>query len=331
MKKIFLFMFLIILINGCINNQNINSKLPVCGDNICKESEKYYCLDCNLSCKSEICNSKINLICDNCTETQKKLLPTLFENQIIIYDCLSNYYNYNPEILVYHTISYSYITINACTEKEGCYISGGGFAERGGIKQSFIPGLREYDKKDITKKENVGFEVHELAHAFTYYGLGFVPSWFSEGVSIYTESRIFCRSNQVLSNIMDSFLPLYEKLKKNNLTSNEIMPNDEYYQTKYSNHMIGSLYFLALEQDYNCNKKCISKILYSLHQYRENCTGICFENARNSIPQLINISLNNKDLRVPIITNKIIKQKSEEITNQNLTRLFDLLEINYSD
>ena len=37
----------------------------------------------------------------------------------------------------------------------------------------------------------------------------------------------------------------------------------------------------------------------------------------------------NNDLRIAIITNKIIKQKSEEITGRNLTSLFELLEIKY--
>jgi len=43
----------------------------------------------------------------------------------------------------------------------------------------------------------------------------------------------------------------------------------------------------------------------------------------------MNISLNNNDLRVKIITNKIIKQKSEEIIGEDLTSLFELLEIEY--
>lgn len=43
----------------------------------------------------------------------------------------------------------------------------------------------------------------------------------------------------------------------------------------------------------------------------------------------MNLSLSNKDLRIPIITNKIIKQKSEEITGKNLTVLFKILGISY--
>ena len=273
MKKIFLFLILI-LIGGCIN-QNIKEpyQIPVCGDNLCEESEEYYCLDCNLSCKSEFCNSKINLICNNCTEEQKKLLPALFEHQNIIYNCLSNYYNYNPEVLTYHLISSHSKEI--CKRKEGCYISGG-TRETEGIKQSFISGLIKYKENEVTKIEDVGFEVHELAHVFTYYGLGIVPSWFSEGISIYTESRILCHPNQILSEKIDSFSNSYEELISNKTTINEIAPYDEYYKTQHNSHVIGSLYFLFLEKNYNCNKRCISEILYSLHKYRENCTGECF-------------------------------------------------------
>lgn len=302
---------------------------PKCGNNICEESEESYCLDCNLSCKSELCNSKINIICDNCTETQRGLLPTLFEHQTIVYNCLSDYYGYNPPRLIYHTISHSDI-IEACLKKEGCYISGGGFAAREGIRQAFVPGLREYGKNDVTTQENVGFDIHELAHVFTDYGLGIIPIWFNEGISIYTESRLLCHPAFILSDKIDGFSSLYKKIKEDKITLDEAAPYDEYYKVKHNAHIIGAMYFGALEKDYNCNKECVAKILYSLHQYRKNCTGICFENARNSIPQLVNVSLNNKDLRIPIITNKIIKQKSEEVVNQDLTPLFDLLEINYT-
>lgn len=335
MKKIILillivslFIFSYFIINSIEPNQLKEPyKPPVCGDNICEDGEESYCLDCNLSCKSELCNSKINILCNNCTETQKKLLPTLFENQNIVYDCLTNYYNYKPQRLIYHTISFPNVIIESCTKKEGCYVSGGGLANQKGIAQSFIPGLREYNENDVTKQENVGFEIHELAHVFTRYGLGIVQSWFTEGISIYTESKILCHPDYILSNKMDDFLSLYNQLKERNITLDEIAPYDEYYKVKHNSHRIGSMYFGALEQDYNCNKKCISKILYSLHEYKENCVGECFENAKKSIPQLMNLSLSNNDLRVTIITNQIIKQKSEEIVEEDLTSLFEMLEI----
>ena len=128
---------------------------------------------------------------------------------------------------------------------------------------------------------------------------------------------------------MDDSLSLYNKLKERNVTLDEIAPYDEYYKTKHNNHIIGAMFFGALEQDYDCNKKCIARVLYSLHEYKENCTGGCFENAKESIPELMNVSLNNNDLRIPIFTNNLIKQKSEEIIGKNLTSLFEILEIKY--
>ena len=304
-------------------------KPSICGDNICEEGEESYCLDCNLSCKSEFCNSKINVICDNCTEIQEKLLPTLFEHQNIAYDCLANYYGYHPPRLIYHTIVYTDVVHEPCSKEGGCYISGGGIAEKNGVKQGFIPGLREYNETDVTKQENVGFEIHELAHVFTSLGLGPVQSWFTEGISIYTESKILCHPDYILSTKMDDFSSLYIKLKNNEVTLDEIAPYDEYYKTEHDSHRVGAMYFGALEQDYNCNKNCIAKILYSLHEYKENCTGACFENAKKSIPQIMNLSLNNNDLRVPIITNEIIKQKSEEIVGEDLSSLFERLKIEF--
>jgi len=342
MKKLALILlavsvFIIILyfiMNGFNTNTNSQKekelyKPPICGNDICEEDEESYCLDCNLSCKSELCNSKINIICDNCTETQKELLPTLFEHQTIAYDCLVDYYGYSPPRLVYHVISGKNFSDEPCSKKEGCYIGDVGTAYQEGVEQSFIPGLREFGENEVTKEENVGFSIHELSHVFTAYGLGIVPIWFNEGISIYSESRLLCNSKQILSEKMDDFSSLYNQLKNKEKTLDEIAPYDEYYETKHNSHRIGSMYLSALEQDYNCDKKCIAKILYSLHEYKENCTGECFENAKMAIPQLMNLSLNNKDLRVPIITNDIIKQNSEEVTGKNLSSLFEVLEIEY--
>jgi len=336
MKKVALILiaisiFIIILyslINNPTNQKQESYYPPICGNNICEEDEKDYCLDCNLSCQSEFCNSKINIVCNKCTETQKELFSTLFEHQTITYDCLANYYGYHPSRLIYHTISKG-IPDDYCTKKQGCYISGGGIAEKNEIKQGFIPGLREYNKTDVTKPENVGFEIHELAHVFTEHGLGPVQSWFTEGISIYTESKVLCHPNQILSEKMDSFASVYLKLKQGELTLNQAAPYDEYYKVEHDSHRIGSMYFSALEQDYNCNKNCIAKILYSLHKYKENCAEDCFKNAKKAYPELTNVSLNNNDLRIQIITNKIIKQKSEEVIGKNLDSLFKLLEIKY--
>jgi len=302
---------------------------PVCGNNICEDGEEEYCLECNLSCKSELCNSKINIVCENCTETQENLLPTLFEHQTIVYDCLAGYYGYNPTRVVYQTITHTDIVREACDKKEGCYISDGGFANREGTRQAFMPGLWEYGENDVTKQENVGFMIHELAHVFTHHGLGIVPIWFSEGISIYSESRILCHRDYILSEKIDSFSLSYNRLKIGNATLNEVAPYDDYYKTEHNSHVIGAMYFGALEQDYNCDANCISKILYALHEYKENCTGECFENAKQNLPETMNTSLNINDLRIPIITNKIIKEKSEDIIGKDLSSLFELLEIRY--
>ncbi len=206
--------FIIILYfptNSTINQEQEPYHPPICGNNICEEGEESYCLDCNLSCKSEFCNSKINVVCEGCTATEKGLLPTVFEHQNIAYNCLADYYGYHPPRLIYHTITKG-IQDEPCTKKQGCYISGGGFASQEGITQSFIPGLREYGENDVTKKENIGFEIHELAHVFTRYGLGIVPSWFTEGISIYAESKIRCHPDYILSNKINEFSLLYEQL-----------------------------------------------------------------------------------------------------------------------
>lgn len=327
-------LYLILITSHLIKIANLPKqepyKPPVCGDGICEKKEERYCLDCDLTCKSEeLCNSKINILCDNCTETQKKLLPTFFEHQTIVYDCLADYYGYNPPRLIYYNIAPINIVQEPCTKKEGCYLSGMGFAAIE-IRQLSIPGLREYGESEVTKQENVGFELHELAHVFGDYELGMITPWFSEGISIYTESRLLCHPNQVLSDKIDVLFSLYRELKKGSLTLDEIAPYDEYWDINHSAPRIGMMYFGALEKDYDCDKECIARILYSLHEYKENCVGECFEdNTIKSNSYAMNLSINNKDLRVQFINNKIIKQKSEEVTGKDLTSLFEMLEIEY--
>lgn len=130
MRKAYLILFtipIILILSGLIANNLDTGKEnkqepyrpPICGNNICEEDEEDYCLDCNLSCESEFCNSKINIICNGCTETQKKLLPTLFEHQNIVYDCLSDYYGYNPSRLISHTVTKG-AQDDPCAKKEIC-------------------------------------------------------------------------------------------------------------------------------------------------------------------------------------------------------------------
>lgn len=320
---------LLIIVNDKNNPSQKQYSPPICGNDVCESDEgANYCLDCNLSCKSELCNSKINVICKGCTEIQRGLLPTLFEHQNLIYDCLSNYYGYHPPRLIYHTLTGNQpAQENVCSNKEGCYIQNIGMADEEGVIQGLLPGLRRFNESDVTQPENVGFELHELPHVFTYYGMGIVPIWFNEGIAVYSESRILCSPQQRLSDRLDSFSMLYQKLKNDEILLDVAAPYDHYYKTPHDSHILGSLFFVGLEEDYNCNKECVAKILYSLYEYRQNCTGICFETAKKSIPELTNLSMNINDLRIQIITNEIIKEKSEEVTGKNLTPLFNLLKI----
>lgn len=311
MKKTLLIIILIIFLAGCLDsNLDVKEpyKPPICGDNICEEGEEDYCLDCNLECKSELCNSKINAICQDCTETQKQLLSEFLTKQTVAYYCLANYFNYHPKRLIYHIITAPKVKLEKCTNKQGCYISGIGSGGRHKIQQSIIPGLINYNETEVTEPENIGIELHELTHCFTDNAFGYdLPTWFIEGISIYTESRLQCHPDHLVINRIENLMPSYKNLKQKKLTMDEVAPYDKYYKVKHDSHVTGSLFFGALEQDYGCNTDCIAKILYSLYQYREN--------------------MNNSDLRVPIITNKIIKQKSEDITGKDLTLLFEVLDI----
>lgn len=323
--------FITITINSSVKKEKSKLKLGPCGDNICEEYEESYCLDCNFECKTDdYCNSKINILCKNCTSTKIKLLPKIFKNQNIVYQCLTNFFGYNSSLIIY--------TLNnelqsTCKENK-CYYCGAS-NNYYGVYLGNTCGYYKFGEVEVTEINNVNFEIHETTHYFNSRSLGHtLPGWFDEGVAIYTESRVPCtfeitKDKEKIDNIAKDN---YYKLKNKEKTLKEIAFDEK--RTKfvteqgYSNHLIGSMFFIALEEDYNCNTECFSDILHSLYIYRKNCVGECFSRALNaSHPEIDGI--NNNDLRVNIITNKVIKQISEEVVNQDLTPLFDLLEINY--
>jgi len=293
---VFTILFLFLGLKVFDNNETVISE-SFCGNNICETNEEIYCLDCNISCKSNLCNNKIQIIIEN---SEQPLANKFLENQNKVYKCLSDYYKNYPKRIISYTIYYNDTDIKDCTNLEGCYINSGKFSRSEGIFLEFIPGFLEYEESKIRKAENVGFEVHEMSHAFTYYLLGIVPSWFDEGVSIYAESRFGC-NGRFNENPMNEFMDLYKP--------NNTLTTEEYERTINSPHVVGALYFGYLEKDYNCNSECVSEILYSLYSYRQNYT--------------------KSDLRTEVITNKMIKQKSEEAIGEDLTELFNSLNIAY--
>lgn len=335
---IFVFIGLIGLLSFMTTTINFNTKkeklrldIGPCGDGICEEYEKSYCLDCSFECKTdEYCNPKINIVCENCSLTKTKLLPKIFANQNIVYDCLTKFFGYNPSLVVY-TLGNKSQPI--CKEKE-CYYCGAS-NNYYGVYLGNTCGYYGFGDTEVTQIKDVAFEIHETTHYFNSRSFGHtLPGWFDEGITIYTESRIPCsyeivRDKEKIDSIAKDN---YHKLKNKEKTLKEIALDKErtkfVTQQGYSNHIIGSMFFIALEEDYNCSKECVSNILYSLYVYRKNCTGQCFSNALNSSNPNIN-AINNNDLRVNIITNEVIKQISEEVVNQNLTPLFNSLEINY--
>lgn len=324
--------FVITTINSGMKKEKSKLKIELCGDNICEEYEESYCLDCNFKCKTDdYCNSKINIVCEDCSPTKTKLLSKIFENQNIVYDCLSDFFGYNSSLIIYTLDNESQSTC----EDDKCYYCGAS-NNYYGVYLGNTCGYYEFGEEEVIKIKNVGFEIHETTHYFNSRNLGHtLPGWFDEGLAIYTESRIPCafgitKDKEKIDNIAKAD---YYKLKNKEKTLKKIAFAKE--RTKftteqgYSNHIIGSMFFIALEEDYNCSNKCVSDILHSLYVYRKNCTGECFSNALNSSSSKID-GINSNDLRVNIITNDVIKQISEKVVNQDLTPLFDLFEVSYT-
>jgi hypothetical protein len=286
------------------------SAKSVCGDGICSSEEGTWCVDCAIPCPSNYCNSHIMISCDDCYEWQMKFLPIVFDSQNAVYNCLSNYFAYSPDRRIQYEIDKG---TSPCDSKYNC--TSVGTAGRTGVHFYGFSGIIRGGESSVQNIDDLRSDIHETAHVFTFNALGNVPLWFSEGVSIYVNEKVSCQPNQhTESRFSDAEHQIYPKIKNGSFN----------LQSFSGDHWKGSLFFAALEQDYNCDKVCVVQISNALKQYRENCVGSCWEQFQGKYP-----SSTNTDLSVPIIDNAVIKQVSEDITRKDLTPLFKLLDISY--
>lgn len=286
--------------NTLINESNLSivESSSKCWNKICEQGETWEnCADCQIPCQSEFCNSKTTLFCDNCTELEYKLLPTVFEYQNIIYDCIANFLGSAPE----RRFRYWIKPPNTMCPNNVVHCENVGNAGYSGVFFPGIPGIVNSGEFEVNSTENVRADIHETTHVFTDNLLRNVPDWYNEGVSIYLNEKLNCHPKQ------------YEDTG-NRLT---IALNKTYYQLKNGTepeffeypHYKGSLFFAGLELDYGCKEICFKEIFNKLREIKES---------RNSMGP-----------GETIISNSDIKQAAEEVTNKDLSKLFDLLELKY--
>ncbi|MFA6461631.1 MAG: hypothetical protein WCV90_05135 [Candidatus Woesearchaeota archaeon] len=336
-KKLIIFTFgllMIFILSACSSTPKIDEPMKentLCGDGICQSSENNSnCpYDCQEECKSDYCNEKIWVYCgysnpqlskqvnplenveehSNCSK-QEKLFSEFFNLQSKVYNCLASYFNFKP-MRINYVIYYPKESI--CQQKDGCEGAEGGRTTPTLISMSTLPGKHPFGENQPINPSDLIADKHETTHYFLFKMLGNqIPDWFNEAIAIQTNERVHCEISEywqgdayLIENEGESYqygikmndktylnYDFYTRLKdkQTNLSSTE----------KKSPHIIGALFIMGLNQDYNCSKECITKVVLKLH---ENRKGI--EN----------------------ITSLKIKQAIEEVTKRKVQPLFDLLEI----
>ena len=282
---------------------NVQEKISeFCGDGICQESDGKYCLDCSIECKnSDYCNNKINIYCEDCSLNDDKLLRLTYEYQNTVYDCLTDFFSYHPDrIMTYNIKSEG----NIC-EYESCEFVGSSSAVS--VNEFGFVGNVEKGENRVSSSENLKAEIHETTHVFNYYAFGDKPSWFDEGVSIWTNTYANCHPKQLqesrISHPMNA-PKKYELLKSGEMKIDEI---------KDSPHSIGSIFFVALGNDYNCDKNCVLTALKNIRKYRINCDDSCLSNIELPHREFYK-EYHKENLMIPIVNNKLIR--SEEHTSE---------------
>ncbi|MBI2452613.1 hypothetical protein HYV50_06090 [Candidatus Pacearchaeota archaeon] len=276
---------------------NDKTAVSACWNSVCESGESWeYCVDCQVPCQSEYCNSKITLLCDGCSEQQQSFFPTVFEYQNQVYDCIANFLGGVPQRRFQYWIKDE---DNCPSDVVSC--ENVGTASYFGVYFPGTPGVVNTGESEVNSTDNIRADIHETTHVFTDHLLRQVPEWYNEGVSIYLNEKVDCHPKQfedVGNRLTIALEGNYEKLK-----------NGEEIQFFEYPHYKGSLFFAGLELDYNCNENCFKEIFSKLRGIKE---------LRNS-----------RGLGETIISNSDIKQVAEEVTGYNLDELFNLLELNY--
>lgn len=250
-------------------------------------------LSCGCPPPTKYKNDKVAVICENCGDEEDELLQRTLEYQTVVYDCLKDYFGYelnsNAEPLRYK--------ITSVSEVEDTRTGRHGNADYCNVINTGFIGIAFPGDTNV-RLENIRADVHESAHVFTHSlsKKGTVPRWFSEGISIYTDGRIQCHPKQgkglhTMNNFAIEYLyiPLIEGDRR---------------QFKNEAHYLGEMFDIALEIDYDCDVNCFFEIVRDL---RESCGEV-------------------EDCKVD---NEKIKESAEEVVGQDLSELFDLLELDY--
>lgn len=317
---VFAFFLIIVLIFGCSSNKKSLKTAPIVET---PDIDK---------CETELCNKDVEVICqDNNCEQEPLNYYLLLQTEVV--QCLENYFSFDASRIAYKISS----TERAeCEQEGGCCCTTGGSTDWSGISQSNFYGNIPFRERETQKSEDIIAEEHEATHFFLYYMLKGHPSWFSEAIAIETNERVNCDVSA-----MDLEGSAKEFAKKGDTYLRETQPdlissggvvmsdgttldNDYFSRLKQGyvflnenemrdSHIIGTLWIISLKEDYSCGEQCVLRIVKELQEY---ASSQC----------LPGTYCGDNPLQFPdIISNEVIKEKTDLVVGENTEELFKLL------
>lgn len=335
----------------CSDGICIESTTPtttICGNRNCESGETYdNCpFDCEAPCKSEFCNSNVSVYC-GCSEYEElksraciqragpcedcgeevNVFDDYLDMQTIVYDCLSDYFGYSPLRVSYLVYNDPPEAMPPCEQENGCYGHEGGVGDIKYVLHHHLNGFHPFGYNHPTEPEHLMADKHETTHYFLYQMLHYIPSWFHEAIAMQTNERLYCHEQEN----PDGDAYLIERGENARITmSDGTLFNEEFYRRlrdgetslaaweKGESHLIGPLFIMGLKVDYDCEKDCVRDIVVKLREYEEEQCTISQEACGAGLYTLA-VGTGIKD--------PIIKQKAEEVINEDITPLFNLLRL----
>lgn len=331
-------------------------------DFLSQTKECYF--DCNPPCLSEtteqnLCNqyAEVHCACDEysvlsqrhgciknapaCNDcgVQEPLFSEVLKIQTEIIQCLSDYFEYQPNRLVYKVFNNP--TLEKCTQPEGCIGIEGGIGGADYVIFHNLNGFRSLGEVVPTKPEFLTADVHETTHYFLYQMLHGLPSWFHEAVAIQTNERLNCSARQAPWG--EAYLQERENQKGGIYMDDGTTLNIDFYQRLRdgktqlsqteleSSHILGTLFAIGLKEDYQCSFECFKDVIIKLREQEQkfcrlgngkNCAVVNYENSIN----VFGLGVGESDDWEEITTG-IIKDVFDDVTGKNTQPLFNLLEL----
>ncbi len=305
-----------------------------CGDFVCDASDASSCaLDCGEACKaggdassrSGVCSGNVQVYCDGTCEQSREVLDKFDAMQESVVNCLGSYFSYMPP-----RVTYRIVRDGMMCNQDSCCCREGGLTSVRDVRMPGIPGLTVRGQGTVSTVDYVMTDEHETTHYFLFHMLGEHPLWFSEAVAISTNERVQCdvtgynrqggRNSEVVAYmtkgdayLKESAADVREGAESGVRVADGRVVNGALYRDvrdgKYvlksrDEHLLGALYIMGLQEDYNCGSDCVRDIvedLYTLH--KEGCL---------------------KQACVAV-DNSVIFQATNQIVGENTQPLFQML------